>query len=181
MASKPISAPKSDIKRHIEVFERALSRASDEAGRVDMPKLRAEVRKTRGAEVREVLDRSLDVLEARFGRTASVGCGTVRKAPASLSTKQVKSVFAALIEAKSKGLDKIDADKNGRITSDEADDAGGRKLSDKLTEAAVDGTLDTREDRRRASTRPAPTRSRASSSPGRASAGCGGSSGSSGC
>ena len=141
MGAKPVS--NTQIRRHMEAFERALQKSETPEGRVDMPKLRAEVRKaSRSVALSEVLVRSLDVLENRFARSTRASCGgTTKTPPATLSAKEVKSVFAAMIEAKSKGLDKIDADKNGKISDHEAAEAGGRKMSDRLAAAAATGAI----------------------------------------
>jgi len=138
----PVSQPKSSVRSYIQAFEKALTNAEGTDGRVDMGALRAELKKAnKGKELDSALSKSLDVLEQRFARssTVSTGCGssTVKNPPKSLSAKEVKSVFNALIEAKTKGLDKIDADGDGKITRDEAQESNAYELSDKLAEAAA--------------------------------------------
>jgi len=145
MPSKPISASKHVVQDSMRAFEKALKQATAADGSVDMKTLRKEAGEVaRGKDLHAVFDKSIDVLESTFQRSHTVqgSCGSsiVHEAPKALKPQEVRSVFAALVEAKSKGLDKIDKKPDGIITPEEAAaPPPGHELADKLASAAAKG------------------------------------------
>lgn len=127
------------VQSMIAAFESAVKRAETPAGELHLAQLRTDVRSVVEPDLAQAFENSIDLLEERFAKTKTVGCGMkMQVLPSTLSPSQVKSVFAALLEAKTRGVTAIDANKDGRISTDEAAHAKDRTLGQRLAGAAAE-------------------------------------------
>jgi hypothetical protein len=132
----------SNVKIAIQTFERAVKRSEDANGNVDIEKLKSEVyRETKSRTLRSAFHECIDTLETKFAKRQSVsdGCSSriVTTRPTQLTATQATTVFAALMEATKKGIKKIDADGDGKITPEESHDADRAGLADQLAQGAA--------------------------------------------
>jgi len=129
-----------DVKRMITSFENVLKKTEGSDGRVDVAALKAEANAAATTEpLAKAFATTIDAIEDRFVRTTTGGsCGTaVKQAPQTLSGREVKSVFAALLEAKSKGIVALDTNTDGKLTPEEAWSGPQDTLAERFGDAAA--------------------------------------------
>jgi len=147
----PITKPRypgvstTQLKEGFDKLKETMEQVQQRNGKVDMGVLKREVDATGDPSLKAAFETIKDEFTTETSRRVNTGCGsstrTTRTPPKQLKSDQVKSVFDALVQAKSKAT-QLDKDKNNVIDEAEAEKIPNlRGFSGQLVRAAVNGEL----------------------------------------
>jgi hypothetical protein len=167
VVAAPRSVPNSKLKSMLQTFDGAVRKATDKDGNVGLAWLKTNLRAAKGGkQTQAVFARLVSVLESRYAtrERVSASCGGVayEAVPARrLTPQRVALVLKAVLEARARGIDKLDRNDDGKVTSREAQKDLGAGLADQLAEVAARSATEEKKKPRRPQhppPRPSPVR-----------------------